>query len=108
MGLPAKKTLESTKKEKKRYVRKHEHLLNIIEKIKLWPSRLGILHGVKQIVLKGAYLEITTHCNHVILVKNSRKGRAARWLRNKWYAHSCPNCKVPEWKLRKFSATSFK
>jgi len=108
MGLPSRNLSQGPKKEKKRYVRKHEHLLNIIEKIKLWPSRLGILHGVKKIVVKGAYLEVVTHCNHVILVKNSRKGRAARWLRNKLYAKACPDCKVPEWKLRKFSATSFK
>ena len=34
--------------------------------------------------------------------------RAARWLRNKWYAEACPKCRIPEWKLQKYASTHFK
>jgi pyrrolysyl-tRNA synthetase-like protein len=40
-------------------------------------------------------------------VYNSRNSRAARWLRNKWAVKPCPKCKVPEWKLLKYSKTFF-
>lgn len=31
----------------------------------------------------------------------------ARWLRNKWYEKACPYCRVPGWKLQKYSQASF-
>ena len=33
---------------------------------------------------------------------------AARWLRNKWFKGACSVCRVPEWKLEKYSSTQFK
>lgn len=108
MGLPARKVEISAKKEKKRYFRKHENLFKVLEKVKLWPSRSGTLHGVKSIAAQGAYIELITHCGHKLLVKNSKTSRVSRWLRNKWYAKPCPKCKIPGWKLEKYSVTSFK
>jgi len=40
---------EKTKKHSKRYYRKRVELFRLIDKIKLWPSRTGILHGIKTI-----------------------------------------------------------
>jgi hypothetical protein len=40
-----------TKKEKpqvKRYYRKRVELFRLIDKVKLWPSRRGILHGISR------------------------------------------------------------
>lgn len=108
MGLPARKVDTSVKKEKKRYFRKHENLFKVLEKVKLWPSRSGTLHGIKTITVQGAYIELNTHCGHKLLVKNSKTSRVARWLRNKWYAKPCLSCKIPAWKLVKYSVTSFK
>lgn len=92
---------------KKRYYRKHVELFPLVEKIKLWPSRNGVLHGVKAIAKRGDYIEVTTHCGKTFRVFNSRNSRAARWLRNKWAVIPCIDCRVPGWKLEKYSTTFF-
>ena len=98
------------KKEKpqaKRYYRKKVELFALIDKIKLWPSRSGALHGIKEILWQGEYATLTTHCNKTFIIRNSRNSRAARWLRNKWFRGACKECQVPEWKMEKYSATRF-
>ncbi len=95
------------KEEKKRYYRKRIELFRLIRKIKLWPSRQGILHGIQSVEILGAQARITTHCNETFIVRNSLNSRAARWLRNKWFSVSCSACKVPQWKLDKYNATLF-
>jgi len=99
---------EKVKKQSKRYYRKRVELFPLIEKIKLWPSRQGILHGIKSIEKMGDQAQITTHCNKSFMVNNSRNSRAARWLRNKWFKGACEDCVIPEWKLAKYSSTQFK
>jgi len=66
------------------------------------------LHGIKTIEAIGDQARITTHCNKMFLITDSRNSRAARWLRNKWFKSVCGTCRVPEWKLKKYSATYFK
>ena len=103
--------MEPEKKAKtpaKRYYRRRVHLLRLIEKIKLWPSRKGILHGIRSIDKLGDQARVTTHCNKDFLINNSRNSRAARWLRNKLFNGVCSQCGVPEWKLEKYAATHFK
>ncbi|MGD2100459.1 MAG: pyrrolysine--tRNA(Pyl) ligase small subunit [Desulfobacterales bacterium] len=92
----------------KRYYRKRIDLFRLIDKIKLWPSRKGILHGIKTIHKMGDQAQITTHCNKTFLANDSRNSRAARWLRNKWYQKTCSLCNIPEWKIKKYSTTQFK
>ena len=36
----------------KRYYRKHVDFFRLLEKIKLWPSRNGTLHGIRSITYK--------------------------------------------------------
>ena len=96
-GLPA----------KKKYYRKNVDLFLLLDKIKLWPAVSGVLHGIRDIEISGNYAVITTHCGKVIKIRNSRNSRAARWLRNKWAAEPCKDCKVPQWKLDKYSRTYF-
>ena len=98
----------SGKKPAKRYYRKRVDLFRLIDKIKLWPSRKGILHGIRTIQRIGDQAEITTHCNKTFLANDSRNSRAARWLRNKWFKDVCPVCRIPDWKLEKYSSTRFK
>jgi pyrrolysyl-tRNA synthetase-like protein len=93
---------------KKRFYRKRVELFSLIDKIKLWPSRAGLLHGIRTVEKMGETARITTHCNKTFTVNNSRNSRAARWLRNKWFSGACPDCRVPEWKLAKYSSTQFK
>jgi pyrrolysyl-tRNA synthetase-like protein len=93
---------------KKRYYSKKVDLFRIIYKIKLWPSRTGVLHGIKSLErIDRKHARITTHCNESFIVKNSRNCRAVRWLRNKWYQDACPACSIPDWKLSKFHSTHF-
>jgi len=90
-----------------RYYRKRVELFRLIEKIKLWPSRRGILHGIASMSVSGDQARIVTHCQKTFWVRNSRNSRAARWLRNKWFTGVCPVCAIPAWKLAKYSATRF-
>ncbi len=92
---------------KKKYYRKHVALFPLLEKIKLWPSRSGTLHGIRSIHIKGDFSEITTHCGQIFMSKNSKSGRAARWLRNKWMVRPCKLCKIPSWKMDKYALTHF-
>ncbi len=94
--------------DKKRFYRKNVQLFLLLDKMKLWPSKKGLLHGIKDVEYRGEYAIITTHCGEQINVRNSRNSRAARWLRNKWAQEPCPKCKVPQWKLEKYSKTFFK
>lgn len=94
-------------KEQKRYYRKKTELFLLLDKMKLWPSRNGVLHGIRHIEKKGEYAVITTHCGKTFQIYNSRNSRAARWLRNKWALKPCPDCKVPDWKLEKYNKTFF-
>ena len=91
----------------KRYYRKNVELFTLIDKIKLWPSRSGVLHGIKSIEYHGDYATVTTHCGRVFRIHDSRNSRAARWLRNKWAAEPCKQCRIPDWKLEKYSKTFF-
>ena len=92
----------------KRVCRRMVNLLTLIEKIKIWPSRKGVLHGIKEVVSSGDYASITTHCGKTFSVRNSKSSRAARWLRNKWCKETCTTCAMPAWKLEKYSQTIFK
>jgi pyrrolysyl-tRNA synthetase-like protein len=92
----------------KRTYRKRIELFRLIDKIKLWPSRKGILHGIRCIEKTGEQARITTHCGKTFRVNNSRNSRAARWLRNTWFKNTCSSCGIPEWKLEKYAATRFR
>lgn len=93
--------------EKKRYYRKNTELSLLVSKIKLWPAKSGVLHGVREVEASGKLVMITTHCGETFRVYDSRTSRAARWLRNKWISEPCRKCKVPQWKLDKYSKTYF-
>ena len=92
----------------RRFYRKRVELLRLIDTIKIWPSRKGLLHGIRTIERFGDQARITTHCNKTFMVNNSRNSRAARWLRNKWFKGVCPACGMPQWKLEKYAATQFR
>lgn len=93
--------------EKKYFIRKRDDPFFIIARIKLWPSRKGFLHGVRSVKRTGNMMTIITHCDQKLQVRCSKKGRVARWIRNKWYERPCKRCRVPAWKLKKYSETSF-
>jgi len=102
------KEKKKLKPEKKRFYRKRVRILNLVDKIKLWASRTGRLHGVKSMKIMGETAWIVTHCNKEFAIKNSINSRSGRWLRNKWFESVCPECRIPEWKLEKYSSTHFK
>jgi pyrrolysyl-tRNA synthetase-like protein len=90
------------------YYRKQVPLFRLVEKMKLWPSQRGVLHGIKTFEVHGSYARLVTHCGKTMVVHDSKNSRAARWLRNKWFATACPDCHIPEWKQQKYAATHFK
>jgi pyrrolysyl-tRNA synthetase, N-terminal region len=90
---------------KKRYYRKNVDFFKFVQKLKLWPSRSGTLHGIKSMTIRGNVAEIVTHCNETFQIYNSRHSRAARCLRNKLFFKACGTCKIPGWKLEKYSGT---
>jgi len=81
---------------------KRPFLFDLVNKIKLWPSKRGVLHGVSEVENLGVLIRITTHCGTIIVAKSSRRSRAARWLRNRWMKTICSACAVPEWKTERF------
>jgi pyrrolysyl-tRNA synthetase-like protein len=81
---------------------KRPYLFDLVDKMKLWPSKSGILHGVRQTENLGGLIRISTHCGAVIVVRSSRRSRASRWLRNRWMRTACSACGVPEWKTERF------
>ena len=85
------------------------HVDNVIDNVcrKDGFYRRGVLHGIKSIDIISEKATITTHCNKMFLIVNSRNSRAARWLRNKWFTGTCGVCRIPEWKLEKYSSTRF-
>ncbi len=90
------------------FYRKQVPIFRLIEKIKLWPSRQGILHGVKSLEAGATLGVLVTHCGKRMEVRNSKNSRAARWLRNRWYVRTCETCAIPEWKMKKYAETVFK
>jgi len=96
-----------TEKIKEKYYRKQTDFFLLLDKIKLWPSRKGLLHGIKVLEIKGSLAELTTHCDRTFRVRHSRHSRAARWLRNKWHKGPCQECQIPDWKLEKYAKTYF-
>ena len=88
------------------YYRKQVPLFRLVEKMKLWPSRRGMLHGIKEFEVLGSRARLTTHCGKHMVVHDSKTSRSARWLRNKLFFEACPQCRIPEWKLQKYAATS--
>lgn len=91
-----------------RCLRKNAYLGALLDKVKLWPSRTGILHGIRSLRVKGGFVEFVTHCGQRVKIRDSRKSRAARWLRNKWVVRSCRQCRIPAWKMEKFARTTFR
>ncbi|MCI7540982.1 MAG: pyrrolysine--tRNA(Pyl) ligase small subunit [Veillonellaceae bacterium] len=92
-------------KTRDRFYRKNTEFFRLVEQIKLWPTRSGVLHGVKSIEIYGETARITTFCGASFLVRNSKNSRAARWLRNKWCRSACKACKIPAWKIAKYQKT---
>ena len=106
-ALSAQPAVEIVRPAKKRTVRRHSDPFTIVDKIKLWPSKTGVLHGVRSVRLKGGIIEVHTHCGQSARVRNSRSGRLARHLRNKSFEKPCPDCRIPSWKIQKLEETSF-
>lgn len=95
----------ATNKERERYYRKNVDFFKLILKLKLWASRTGTLHSIKSIEIVDKTAKIETYCGKKFVIYNSKKSRAARWLRNKWCACACKDCQIPDWKLAKYTKT---
>ncbi len=86
-----------------KYQRRHMRLFEAVDKIRLWPSRSGRLHGVKNVQVNGEWIILTTHCGLIFRIRNSNNGRGVRQLKNRWYKEVCKRCGVPNWKIEKYT-----
>jgi pyrrolysyl-tRNA synthetase-like protein len=62
----------------------------------VYPSRNRIIHSVRSVQVAGQYLRISLDCGMMVTVKDSKRGRAARWLNDMIYWTECKNCRFPE------------
>ena len=68
----------------------------LIDSSMVYPSRNRILHKVKSVKHVGRFLYLTMECNTVVKVKDSKRGRVARWITKNVYWKLCRRCKIPK------------
>ena len=73
----------------------------------VWLSRNGLLHGVKNFEVSRNHIHITTDCGSRFTVRNSRRSRSARALRNNKYRKACKNCKLSDERITRFVTKDF-
>ncbi len=71
-------------------------LSSLIEKYKFYPSRNRVMHSVKSAQRYGQTLHLTLDCGMRITVKDSKRGRGARWLKQMVYWSECKRCSFVE------------
>ncbi|MCP8318421.1 MAG: hypothetical protein L6N95_01150 [Candidatus Methylarchaceae archaeon HK01B] len=74
----------------------------MIDGLGFFVSRSGKLHKVSSIKEYGNYVKFITDCGQYIVVRNSRRSKAARWIRNGWMKSSCKGCKIKSGELSRF------
>lgn len=77
-------------------------LSELIRQHWLYPSRKRILHRVKEMQQIGRMLHLTLDCGAKVVVRDSRRGRAARWLSQMIYWRECKECRFLEKPSKKF------
>ena len=70
----------------------------------VWISRKRVLHGVKKYDVSGGKIRILTDCGEMITVNNSKCSASARILPSTRYKKSCPNCKLSNDRIKKFTS----
>jgi pyrrolysyl-tRNA synthetase-like protein len=71
-------------------------LSKLIEYKQIYPSRNRIMHQVKSVQHVGNVMYISLDCGMQVIVKDSSRGRAARWLNQMIYWAECKHCHFPE------------
>ncbi len=67
-------------------------LSKLIEKRRLYTSRNRIVHQVKEVQHVGVMMYITLDCGMKVIVRDSSRGRAGRWLNEMIYWSECKHC----------------
>lgn len=81
---------------------RRQHLYPLVDRVKLWPSRTGRLHGVRSLDIEGEWISIETHCGEHFRVRNSKSARGKRQIKHGHYKTICKKCGIPDWKIDKF------
>lgn len=83
-------------------IEKREPLYDLLKSSMLYPSRNKIIHRVIRIERKiNNYLIVHLGCGKEIILRDSKKGRVARWLRKGYYLKYCKKeCKECKSKLK--------
>jgi len=78
-------------------------LLDLIDFYRVYSSRKKVLHKVRSVEQVGKFLYLTMECDIIIRVKNSRRGRAIRWLLKMIYSKTCKRCHISKELISKVS-----
>ena len=79
-----------------------QNISSLVNEFGIFISRSGKLHKVSSINEFGNYVKLLTKCGQYIIVRNSRRSKAARWIRNGWIKRPCKGCKIKGEDLSKF------
>ena len=71
-------------------------LSKLVERYQLYPSRNRIMHQINSVQQVGHIMYISLDCGMKVIVKDSSRGRAARWLNQMVYWTECKHCHFPE------------
>ncbi|MEM3437132.1 MAG: pyrrolysine--tRNA(Pyl) ligase small subunit [Nitrososphaerales archaeon] len=82
---------------------KKKSLSTLINELGFFVSRSGRLHKISSIIGYGDYLKLSMKCGQCMIVRNSRRSKAARWLKNKWMKKPCKSCKINAGDLLRFT-----
>lgn len=87
---------------------RNRRLFALVDKVKLWPSRSGCLHGIRSLRLEGDHIVLETHCGATLRVRNSKHGRGKRQIKHGYYKRVCKRCRIPDWKIEKFEDSTLR
>ena len=79
-------------------------IFEIVKELGFFISRSGKLHKIVSIEEYGYNLKLHTACGQYIVIRNSKRSKAARWIRNKWLKNTCKGCKIKSSETREYSS----
>lgn len=82
--------------------RQSKNISSLVAELGFFVSRSGKLHKVSSMDEYGNYVRLLTKCGQCIAVRNSRRSKAARWIRNGWMRQICKGCKIKSGELSRF------
>lgn len=78
-------------------------IFEIVKELGFFISRSGKLHKIVSVEEYGYNLKLHTACGQYITIRNSKRSKATRWIRNKWLKTICKGCKIKSSEISEYS-----